>query len=145
MEHLTQETPTLSTLPEESVGSQEAEPQPIVNAEEQTTPDLHEPVQTAQDQNTGPSPLVEELEHVARTHARKSTAWKYLDLSDIPAFRKRRGWTQSDFWHLFGISQSGGSRYEGGRTIPHPTLLLLLALKAGSMTEDALRVLNTKI
>lgn len=34
--------------------------------------------------------------------------------------RKRLGLNQADFWTPLGVSQSGGSRYETGRTIPAP-------------------------
>jgi hypothetical protein len=32
---------------------------------------------------------------------------------------------QTEFWAKVGITQSGGSRYELGRTIPKPVLMLL--------------------
>jgi len=32
--------------------------------------------------------------------------------------RKSTGMTQDKFWNRIGISQSGGSRYEGGRRVP---------------------------
>lgn len=42
--------------------------------------------------------------------------------------RKRRGemgLTQAQFWERFQVGQAGGSRYEGGRTIPKPVQALL--------------------
>lgn len=32
---------------------------------------------------------------------------------------------QTEFWTPLGVTQSGGSRYENGRTIPKPVQLLL--------------------
>ena len=39
--------------------------------------------------------------------------------------RKRRSLNQSDFWRPLGVTQSGGSRYESGRSIPAPTRKLV--------------------
>lgn len=35
------------------------------------------------------------------------------------------GRNQTDFWRALSVTQSGGSRYEAGRTIPGPLKLLL--------------------
>lgn len=47
------------------------------------------------------------------------------DPADIKALRKSMGLQQTQFWGRLGVTQSGGSRYEAGREIPEPTLLLL--------------------
>jgi DNA-binding transcriptional regulator YiaG len=50
------------------------------------------------------------------------------DLGPIPnvrALRERTGLNQQDFWTPFGVTQSGGSRYETGRTMPGPLRGLL--------------------
>ena len=39
--------------------------------------------------------------------------------------RRRLGMNQQEFWGRIGITQSGGSRYEGGREVPEPVRLLL--------------------
>ena len=39
--------------------------------------------------------------------------------------RERRGLNQMNFWAPLGVTQSGGSRYEAGRTMPKPVELLL--------------------
>jgi len=39
---------------------------------------------------------------------------------NILELRKETGLNQKDFWGQFGVTQSGGSRYESGRTIPKP-------------------------
>jgi len=35
------------------------------------------------------------------------------------------GLNQSDFWRRVGVSQSAGSRYEGGRPVPMSTKILI--------------------
>ena len=39
---------------------------------------------------------------------------------DVRTLRHRSGLTQTQFWGLVGVTQSGGSRYETGRTMPRP-------------------------
>ncbi len=39
--------------------------------------------------------------------------------------RHRLGLNQQDFWTRIGVTQSGGSRYESGRSMPKPVLALL--------------------
>ena len=39
--------------------------------------------------------------------------------------RQRLGMNQEDFWTQVGVTQSGGSRYEGGRSMPKPVRELL--------------------
>lgn len=39
--------------------------------------------------------------------------------------RKALGLVQADFWGPFGVTQSGGSRYESDREIPEPVQILL--------------------
>jgi len=41
------------------------------------------------------------------------------------AIRLRLGLNQQDFWGRIGVTQSGGSRYEGGRSMPKPVRELL--------------------
>jgi transcriptional regulator with XRE-family HTH domain len=52
--------------------------------------------------------------------------------------RKTEGINQSEFWSRFGVTQSGGSRYENGRNIPGPTQILLALYAAGKITQDDL-------
>lgn len=37
---------------------------------------------------------------------------------DARCLRRRLGMNQADFWHQVSVTQSGGSRYESGRTMP---------------------------
>ena len=39
--------------------------------------------------------------------------------------RQRLGMNQEQFWTPIGVTQSGGSRYEGGRSMPKPVRELL--------------------
>lgn len=63
---------------------------------------------------------------------------KKVDLSDPVAMRKARGENQSDFWRRFGVTQSGGSRYESGRDLPTPVAILMTLFELGLVTDDAL-------
>ena len=51
---------------------------------------------------------------------------KILDLFLNPReIRQRLGMNQEQFWTQIGVTQSGGSRYEGGRSMPKPVRELL--------------------
>jgi DNA-binding transcriptional regulator YiaG len=43
------------------------------------------------------------------------------DIVDIVAERKATNLNQSEYWTRFGVTQSGGSRYESGRAGPCPS------------------------
>lgn len=47
--------------------------------------------------------------------------------SQIRVQRLSLNMTQSEFWNAVGVTQSAGARYEGGRKIPRPTMLCILA------------------
>jgi transcriptional regulator with XRE-family HTH domain len=47
---------------------------------------------------------------------------KFLDPREI---RRKLGLNQQDFWTKIGVTQSGGSRYESGRSMPKPVKELL--------------------
>lgn len=55
-------------------------------------------------------------------------------MSTIEATRKKLNMNQKDFWGRLGITQSGGSRYEGGRAMPKP-VAMLYALAYGNKKE----------
>lgn len=57
---------------------------------------------------------------------------------DIRDLRRRMGVKQSDFWKRILVTQSGGSRYEGGRTIPKQVLLLIHLAYAKTVDADRL-------
>lgn len=59
-------------------------------------------------------------------------------LSNIKAVRLARGENQMQFWSRFGVTQSGGSRYEAGRGIPQPTGILAMLYLTGAIDDAAL-------
>lgn len=64
---------------------------------------------------------------------------------DARALRKRRGFRQVDFWAKVGCTQSGGSRYEAGRNISQPVMMLLtLAYGTDRQAQKLLDWLRSK-
>ena len=63
---------------------------------------------------------------------------KKLDFSDIATTRKKANLNQSDFWKRYGVTQSGGSRYESGRSIPKQLGILLWLHQSGKVTDQDL-------
>lgn len=74
-----------------------------------------------------------------------------LDLSRLRGLRKHSGLNQHDFWTVFGVTQSGGFRYENRRVegaderrmrndrpLPKPVALLLQLRHSGRITDDDL-------
>jgi transcriptional regulator with XRE-family HTH domain len=50
---------------------------------------------------------------------------KATEKIDVRQIRRKLGLNQSQFWSKLGVTQSGGSRYESGRSIPKPVQALL--------------------
>ncbi len=65
-------------------------------------------------------------------------------LDDLTAYRERLGESQAVFWARFGVTQSGGSRYERGRELPTPTAMLVLAFDEGLLDDETLGRLQRK-
>lgn len=63
---------------------------------------------------------------------------KKLDFSDIATARKKENLNQQAFWKRYGVTQSGGSRYESGQNIPKPLAILLWLHRSGKITEKDL-------
>lgn len=63
-------------------------------------------------------------------------------LKDLEGFRRARGENQATFWGRFGVTQSGGSRYESGRAVPLSTAMLLSAYAQGLLDDEALKSLR---
>lgn len=63
---------------------------------------------------------------------------KKLDFSGIADVRKKEGLNQKDFWVRYGVTQSGGSRYESGRNIPKPLTILIWLHRSGKLTDKDL-------
>ena len=72
------------------------------------------------------------------TPAKISNIW-FRTNADVVARRKMLGLNQSEFWTRLGITQSGASRYESGRTIPMP-VKILLQVAYGSDAQAAVTV-----
>lgn len=53
---------------------------------------------------------------------KKANVTERIDPRDL---RRRLGLNQQQFWGAIGVTQSGGSRYESGRSIPKPVQELL--------------------
>lgn len=66
--------------------------------------------------------------------ARKSK----LDLTDIGTVRRKEGVNQLEFWSRYGVTQSGGSRYESGRAIPRPLAILIRLHRSGKVSDKNL-------
>jgi len=49
----------------------------------------------------------------------------FSHIPDPRGLRKRLHMNQSKFWSRIGVTQSGGSRYESGRSLPKPVRELL--------------------
>lgn len=43
---------------------------------------------------------------------------------DYKTLRTKLRMNQTEFWNRIGVTQSGGSRYEGGRIAPQPTRIV---------------------
>ena len=50
---------------------------------------------------------------------------KTAEKIDARGIRRKLGMNQSQFWSSIGVTQSGGSRYESGRSMPRPVQALL--------------------
>ena len=66
-------------------------------------------------------------------------------LDDLVAYREARGESQTEFWSRFGVTQSGGSRYENGRALPKPVKILLMAFASELLNQSQLNNLSKKI
>lgn len=44
---------------------------------------------------------------------------------ELRTIRKGLHLNQQEFWQRFGVTQSGGSRYESGRDVPDPVQILI--------------------
>lgn len=59
-------------------------------------------------------------------------------LADLVGYRHRRGMNQTEFWALYGATQSAGSRYETGRGIPRPMMVLFALEEMGAIDAELL-------
>ncbi len=64
---------------------------------------------------------------------------KIVENVDVREIRRKLGLNQSEFWSKIGVTQSGGSRYESGRSIPRPVLALLRLVHIEQVDINKLR------
>ncbi len=64
---------------------------------------------------------------------------KLLDLVNPREIRRRLGLNQEEFWTRIGVTQSGGSRYESGRSMPKPVRELLRLVHVADRTAQGYR------
>jgi transcriptional regulator with XRE-family HTH domain len=57
--------------------------------------------------------------------------------SAAKGLRERAGMRQKAFWASLGLTQSGGSRYEQGQTIPRSIRILMFAMYVAGVNVDA--------
>ena len=81
-----------------------------------------------------PSPLWGDTRNIGMLHAdgiaigiedNGAKHMKLMDLINPREIRMRLGLNQEEFWTRIGVTQSGGSRYESGRSMPRPVRELL--------------------
>lgn len=66
-------------------------------------------------------------------------------LSNVRELRLSLGLNQSAFWSRFGVTQSGGSRYESGREMPAPLKLLVQSWLDKIVDDATLAKLKGKV
>lgn len=59
--------------------------------------------------------------------------------------RKARGENQTRFWQKYGVTQSGGSRYEADRPLPRPLALLFTLEALGRLTDADFAAANAAL
>ncbi len=59
-------------------------------------------------------------------------------LTDLRGSRSKAQLNQSEYWSRYGVTQSGGSRYESGRTVPSPTRILMALHLMGVVSDEDL-------
>lgn len=72
-----------------------------------------------------------------------STKLKALP-KDLADFRRQLGLNQGDFWSRYGVTQSAGSRYETGRSLPMPLKLLVRLHLGGAISDEQLKAAKAR-
>lgn len=86
-----------------------------------------------------PAVECDRLADIQSPHRKNSMArLKSFSPDKIAQSRKLEGINQSEFWRRFGVTQSGGSRYESGRNIPVPTAMLMWLRESGKVSDKDL-------
>jgi DNA-binding transcriptional regulator YiaG len=72
-------------------------------------------------------------------------ARKSPTINDPSELRRSAGLNQTEFWRRFGVTQSGGSRYESGRSMPTPLKVLMQAWIDKLIDDAAMAKLLKKV
>lgn len=72
-------------------------------------------------------------------------ARKSPTINDPSELRRSAGLNQAEFWRRFGVTQSGGSRYESGRSMPTPLKVLMQAWIDKLIDDAAMAKLLKKV
>jgi hypothetical protein len=67
------------------------------------------------------------------------TRKKAFNIGSLRAMRKLSGLNQQEYWTRYGITQSGGSRYESGRNVPKPASMLIWLHVSGRIADEDLQ------
>jgi hypothetical protein len=62
-----------------------------------------------------------------------------LPIGDLRQFRISKRESQEKFWGRFGVTQSSGSRFETGLSIPAPVAILLKLYANGKLSDGDLQ------
>ena len=76
-----------------------------------------------------------------RAHAPKLLRMRQL-LCDPQSLRKASGLNQTEFWRMYGVTQSAGSRYESGRTLGVPSQILMVLEALRALLVEAARLVE---
>ena len=68
----------------------------------------------------------------------------FAKIENVRALRNSMGFNQSDFWSTVGVTQSGGSRYESGRSIPKAVCELIRIVHIEKIALDDVKRVNMK-
>lgn len=93
------------------------------------------PKQTASETGEEKDSFAKSIEH------RRPSEASFHPLSYVTSpreARRRAGLNQASFWSRFGVTQSGGSRYESGRDIAGPTQILMVLYACGKVSDEDL-------
>ena len=66
-----------------------------------------------------------------------STNGKTRLIADYRLLRAKLRLNQAQFWNRIGVTQSAGSRYESGRTVPKPAAVLAHLIYVQGLDIDA--------
>ena len=63
---------------------------------------------------------------------------KAFSIAELIKERTQAGRNQTAYWSRFGVTQSGGSRYESGRAVPKPLQMLIQLNRSGKISDKEL-------